>query len=542
MELLREIYESQYSYGQKVQTAFGLKFLTYADFVASGQPLKIIEKTIENHILPVYANTHTEASFTGLQTTHFREEARQIIKDSVNATQDDAVIFCGSGSTSAIHKLYLSLLSSFDQSDKATPTTVFIGPYEHHSNVLPWRESPFELIEIPMAADGGIDLKVLEEELDKRKNSHRIIGSFSAASNVTGIISPVDKINEMIKERGGLAFWDYAGGAPYMKIDMNPGGNFNKDAVFISPHKFIGGPGTPGILVVKKKLFEGLKPVIPGGGTVQFVSKWSHGYINDIEAREEGGTPSILGAIRAGLVFKLKEEVGSDRIEQLEHNYISRAIEYFRDKEKVRILGSLELKRLSFLSFHIAHNGNLLHHNYIVALLNDLFGIQSRGGCSCAGPYGHDLLQIDEVTSNCYVGIIDEGEEGFKPGWVRLNFNYFIPEEEFIFLLNAIEWISEHGWKLLKEYHFEIESGLWQHNSGRSEVKELGDLDMSGISKNIDCQKPTSIYTEYIELANGIVDKAVSDWDNVQGQQFTFSQHELELKWFSISDDVKVHA
>lgn len=538
MNLLNRIYRSQYSYGNKIITPYGERYITYADFIASGQPLKIIESAIQKMVLPTYANTHTEASFTGLQTSHFREEARQIIKNSLNATNEDSLIFCGSGSTGAINKLFLRLQQDFAKSDK--PVTVFIGPYEHHSNVLPWRESSFELIEVPMCRKGGIDLEFLETELKTRKDSHHLIGSFSAASNVTGVKPNVDAINSLLKKYNALTFWDYAGGAPYMKIDMNPGGDLNKDAIFISPHKLVGGPGTPGILVVKKHLFEGGKPVIPGGGTVQFVSKWGHGYIDEIEAREEGGTPEILGAIRAGLAFKLKEDVGPDLIEKIEHEYITEVLARLRHNKNVRILGSLELDRLSFLSFHIGYGDKILHHNFVVAILNDLFGIQSRGGCSCAGPYGHDLLNIDHEKSDTYVEAIGQkGLEGYKPGWVRLNFNYFIPKSEFNFILNAIEWVAANGWKLLPLYNFDVHSGLWVHKEGQMESQQLKSIDFLSIEHHDeDLIKPETVFAQYLLEADEIANSTLDIWptkSNINNDELDYS-----LKWFVTVDDIAI--
>lgn len=537
MDQLEFIYQNQYSFGKKINTPFGLRYITYADFIASGQVLHAIEQFMCQQVFPVYANTHTEASFTGSQTTHFREEARQIIKDSVNASQEDVLIFSGSGSTGAINKLFLKMLQRFEEDPK--PTAVFIGPYEHHSNVLPWRESKFELIEVPINAKGGIDTDFLIRELEKKKTTHNLIGSFSAASNVTGIISPVDEINEILKSNGALAFWDFAGGAPYMHIDMNPGGLKNKDAIFISPHKLVGGPGTPGILIVKRSLFEGKKPVIPGGGTVQFVSKWSHGYINDIEAREEGGTPDIIGAIRAGLAFKLKSDIGTERIETIETQYIESALKRLHKHQNIRILGSLELKRLSFLSFHIRHNDKLLHHNFIVALLNDLFGIQARGGCSCAGPYGHDLLGIDEFTSTCYLHLIENGDEGFKPGWVRLNLNYFIPEQEVEFILQSIEWIADHGYKLLHIYAFEVESGLWRYRDFKPELASLSTFKLSdAVSNSSPLKKDMQTCMNYISEASEVAEKSWNTRDENSFQNFNFNQEEEEMRWFLVPQDL----
>jgi selenocysteine lyase/cysteine desulfurase len=534
--IFETIYQSQYSFGKKIETPFGSRYLTYADFIASGQPLRVIEEYIQDHVLPVYANTHTEASFTGLQTTHFREEARQIIKDSVNANDQDALIFYGSGSTGAIDKLFHKMIQLFS----GKPTTVFIGPYEHHSNVLPWRESEFELIEVPITEKGAIDIEFLQLELEKRQNTHQLIGSFSAASNVTGVLTPVDTINKLLKKYGALTLWDYAGGAPYMHIDMNPGGDLNKDAIFISPHKLVGGPGTPGLLIAKKSLLESTKPVVTGGGTVQFVSKWGHGYIEDIEAREEGGTPEIIGAIRAGLAFQLKEKVGARNIELQEEKFKSIAFEYFKQKKNIRVLGGTELDRLAFFSLQILHGDKLLHHNYIVALLNDLFGIQVRGGCSCAGPYGHDLLAINEETSMCYTDIIASGQEGFKPGWFRFNLNYFIPEEEVHFILQAINWIADHGWKLMHLYHFDVESGLWSHNNqNKIAVDRICNsfLSKNSTTKEPTCDKPLSVYDEYLEYANELLK---NEKNESSLQELNFSEQDESLRWFVIPKDVTI--
>lgn len=539
MDKLEQIYKSQYSYGKEIITPFGERFLTYADFIASGQPLRFIENYLIDNIYPVYANTHTEASFTGLQTTHFREEARQIIKDSVNANEEDALIFCGSGSTGAIDKIFHKVVQLFDNNIK--PTTIFIGPYEHHSNVLPWRESTFELIETPITAEGTIDIEYLKIELEKRKDTHNLIGSFSAASNVTGVISPVDEINMILKKAGALAFWDFAGGAPYMKINMNPGGDLNKDAIFISPHKLVGGPGTPGILIVKKKLIERTKPAVAGGGTVQFVSKWGHGYIDDIEAREEGGTPEIIGAIRAGLAFKLKDEIGPERIEKIEDKYKKLAFSYFEKRPNIRILGGTDLERLSFFSLQIMQGDKLLHHNYVVALLNDLFGIQVRGGCSCAGPYGHDLLAIDQMVSSCYTELIASGKEGFKPGWFRFNLNYFVPEEEVEFILKAIDWIAQHGWKLIHLYEFEIQSGLWSHkHQPEIIIKRLNDSDIINYQPVLKghSRKNPVIFSEYLDHANSIVNLLDSSKINQADSSLTFTKEDEDLRWFLIPQDL----
>ncbi len=487
---------------EAVPGPFGLRRVTYADYTASGRSLGFIEDFIRQAVLPLYANTHTESSGTGLQTTRFREDARRAIRDAVGGSErDHVVLFAGSGSTGAIDKLLdcleirlpADLDDRYDLRSMVPPgerPVVFIGPYEHHSNELPWRESLADVVVIPEDHDGRIDLARLEAELTAHADRPLKIGSFSAASNVTGVISDVRSISILLHRHGALSFWDFAAAAPYVSIEMGPFADTAagretdplayKDAIFISPHKFIGGPGTPGVLVARRELFRNRVPSVPGGGTVAYVNPSEHVYLTDIEHREEGGTPAIVESIRAGLVFGLKEAVGSDAIREREESFIRRAIERWSRNPNLEILGNPALDRLSIVSFVVrmpdagrgamGHGGHrYLHHNYVVALLNDLFGIQSRGGCSCAGPYGHRLLGIDLDTSHEFEREIGRGCEGIKPGWVRVNFNYFISEAVFAFILDAVELVASDGWRLLPHYRFEPETGLWHHAAGTVE-------------------------------------------------------------------------
>ncbi|HEY7470498.1 MAG TPA: aminotransferase class V-fold PLP-dependent enzyme [Acidimicrobiia bacterium] len=496
MDLVEKVRESVIGKDTAVQTPFGLRRVTYADYTASGRSLSFIEDFIRVQVLPLYANTHTETSGTGLQTTRFREEARETIRRSVGANRDEhAVIFAGSGSTGAVDRLIgllgIRIPPSLDEiyglagiiPEDERPV-VFVGPYEHHSNELPWRETIADVIEIKEDADGHIDLVELESRLIEHRNRPLRIGSFSAASNVTGIISDTSAISRLLHEHGALSFWDFAASAPYVAIDMASSGEGNidyKDAVFVSPHKLIGGPGTPGVLVVRRDLLRNEVPVVPGGGTVQYVSPDHHSYIHDAEHREEGGTPAIIESIRAGLVFRLKESVGVDTIRRLEHGFIRRAIESWSTNRNIEILGNPSADRLSIVSFVIRHGARTLHHNFVVALLNDLFGIQARGGCSCAGPYGHRLLGIDLETSSRFEKAIATGCEVIKPGWVRVNFNYFIDESEFSYILEAVHLIADQGWRLLPLYRYEPETALWQHRLGLPRPPtSLDDLDFTG--------------------------------------------------------------
>ena len=484
-ELVTKIRNSVIGNNQLIETSFGQKPLIYADYTASGRSLGFIEQFIENKVLPFYANTHTETSYTGAQSTAFREEARQSVKQAVNAVEEDQLIFCGSGATAAINKLIdilnLRLPADLNKRHKfldliplASRPVVFIGPYEHHSNEIPWRESIADVVVIPLSPSGQLDVTVLKSKLITFADRPIKIGSFSAASNVTGLKTDVDEVAALLHQYDALSFWDYAAAAPYVSIDMNPlNSACSKDAIFLSPHKFVGGPGTPGVLIVKKKLLNNSVPASPGGGTVLYVTPVDHQFIANHERREEGGTPGIVESVRAGLVFKLQQAVGTDLIESLEASFKERALERWKSNKNIEILGDPSQEGLSIFSLRIKYGEIDLHYGFTVALLNDLFGIQARGGCSCAGPYGHELLGMDLDYSRKLEKELNKGHIVMRPGWVRLNFNYFISEETFDYLLKAIEYVSELGWKLLPFYQFDGESGTWRYQGTRIKLDTL---------------------------------------------------------------------
>jgi selenocysteine lyase/cysteine desulfurase len=546
-ELVAKIRDSVIGDGQLIETSFGQKPLIYADYTASGRSLDFIEQFITNRVLPFYANTHTETSFTGAQSTAFREEARQSIKQAVNAVEDDQLIFCGSGATAAINKLIdildLRLPVNLNERHKfldlvpvASRPVIFIGPYEHHSNEIPWRESIADVVVIPLTQSGQLDTKVLQAKLIEFADRPLKIGSFSAASNVTGLKTDVDEVAALLHQYDALSFWDYAAAAPYVSIDMNPlNSACSKDAVFLSPHKFVGGPGTPGVLIVKKQLLKNSVPASPGGGTVLYVTPVDHQFIADHERREEGGTPAIVESVRAGLVFKLQQAVGTDLIESLEASFKERALAQWKLNKNIEVLGDSSQEGLSIFSLRIKHEEADLHYGFVVALLNDLFGIQARGGCSCAGPYGHELLGMDLNYSRKLEKELNKGHMVMRPGWVRLNFNYFINEETFDYLLNAIEYVSELGWKLLPFYEIDSDSGTWRYQGASMKLESLC-LESLFVEDQQPAMDPAKPLSEYL-------DEALKELNKVDESRVRYSlflpESANKMRWFVLPQEIE---
>lgn len=500
-QLIHYIQESIIGDNEIFKSPFGYRKVTYCDYVASGRSLSFIEEYIQSQVLTLYANTHTTTSVTGHQSTLFRHESRQLLMNAMNAnSKKDVLIFTGSGATSASNQLVhlLGLMkSNNDKNDSNSDEheqqpVVFVGPFEHHSNLLPWRESHAKIVTIreSESGDGTLDLNHLRSELVQHSanNRHRLmIGAFSAASNITGIMQDTDTVTALLHVHGAYAVWDYACAAPYVKVDMNVqrtlyGASCHKDAIFFSPHKFVGGPGTPGILLVKKHMFRNREshPTLPGGGTVFFVTDHDQRYLRKAHEREESGTPDVVGSVRAGLCYQLKSAVGDDVIERLEHELYGRVMKSLAQNRNLLLLGhnqhnfseqsgsgsSSSRNRLPIFSFLVKlEDKYVLHYNYVSTLLNDLFGIQSRGGCACAGPYSLRLLGIshDMAKRIEHVLLLDDDYEFLRPGFTRINFNYFFNEETTQYVMDAINWVADHGWKLMPYYTFYPDTGEWKH-------------------------------------------------------------------------------
>ena len=473
-----------------VETPYGTRPLVYADYTASGRQLAFVEDYLRS-LAPLYANSHTEDSTTGLTATRLLRQAEATIKARVNAGPDGRVICCGTGSTGAIHKLQeilgiaippatlrdLGARLADELGDEQAGRlvydlrergpVVFVGPYEHHSNEVTWREGLCIVVEIGLDADGQICLDDLDRHLaDPQWHGRRKVGSFSAASNVTGILAPVREIARRLHAADALALFDYAAGGPYVDIDMCPDDpEARLDAVFLSPHKCIGGPGSSGVLVFHDSLYpHDLAPSVGGGGTVQYVSEVFHDYTDDVEARETAGTPGLYQVLRAALALDVKAAVGAGAIRQREHELLKRALERWGETDRVEVLGPTTVDRLSILSFNVRDGqGRYLHPRFVTVLLDDLFGIQSRAGCSCAGPYGHRLLDIDPATSARYRQCLVDGIHGLKPGWARVGLHFSMSDAEADYVIDAVRFVADHGVAFLADYTFDVATGAWTH-------------------------------------------------------------------------------
>jgi len=431
---------------QFFETPYGPQRIIYADWTASGRAYRPIEMRLQEEILPFFANTHSRSTITGERMSNAYEEARTIVREHVNAREDDCLIFSGSGMTAAVNKLQRimglripeRLMGYIDcpRPEEAARPLVLVTHMEHHSNDISWLETIATVEMIRPAADGNVDLQHLRELLERFRHRKNKIAAVTACSNVTGIETPVHEIAAIMHEYDGLCFVDYACSAPYVPINMHPGPRSKDlDAIYFSFHKFLGGPGTPGVLIFNSGLYRNRIPDEPGGGTMLYSNPWGvHEYVADVQQREEGGTPPILQAIKAGMCIRLKEEMGLENMLCREKEMVLRLLDGLGKIAGVQILGAAT-KRLGIVSF-IVRNA---HYDLIVRLLNDRFGIQSRGGCSCAGTYGHLLLDIGEERSYQILDSLRAGDNWSKPGWVRLSVHPTMTDAEIDYIIDAVE-------------------------------------------------------------------------------------------------------
>ncbi len=453
------------------ESPYGKKKLIYADWIAGGRLYEPIEDLMKNRFGPMVGNTHSESSEVGTTMTMLYKEARNIIKTHVNAEEGDCLLSVGSGMTGAVNKLMRILgLSIPDQAEKFIKKEipeeeipiVFITYMEHHSNHTDWLESIADVVILEPEEDYGADLATqLLQQLEKYKNRKLKIGSFSAGSNVTGIIPDYHQLAEIMHQYNGYAFADFAASAPYVSINMHPENKSQSlDAIFFSPHKALGGPGSCGILVFNKRMYKNKRPDQPGGGTVLWTNRWNeYAYFENIEAREDGGTPPYLQTIRTALVMKLKEEMGVDNILKREHELLEIAFRELEKMPEVHILAKDKKDRLGVISFYVPG----IHHNLIVKLLSDHYGIQVRGGCSCAGTYGHFLLKVSKEESHRITHMIDEGDLSEKPGWVRLSLHPTMTNEELLYIIRSLKDIIINIEDFKKDYAFEKCQGEFYH-------------------------------------------------------------------------------
>ncbi len=438
--------------GAAFDSPFGVQKLLYADYVASGRALRQVEGFIMEQVLPFYANSHTEASFCGGMMTRMRREARAVIAAECGADDRFATVFAGSGATAGLNRL-VHLLGVAEAVARGENPLVLIGPYEHHSNILPWRESGAEVVEIAEAASGGPDMAALKAAL-VAAGGRQIVGAFSAASNVTGIVTDADAVTRLLKAHGAVAVWDYAGAGPYLPIDMRAGTDAEKDAVVVSAHKFLGGPGASGVMIVRKAAVCSRRMFQPGGGTVKFVSPTAHDYSADIATREEAGTPNVVGDIRAALVFMVKAAIGQARMDARHSALRQRALAVWRNNPNMVLMGNVDAQALPIFSFRVRDSakGGYLHHQLFTRLLSDVYGIQARGGCACAGPYAHRLLGIEAAESDAIRTAILRGEEMEKPGWTRLNLSVLMEDAKADFVISAVDALARNPYPMADAY------------------------------------------------------------------------------------------
>lgn len=465
---------------QTFESPYGEQRLIYTDWTASGRLYRPIEEKLINQFGPFVANTHTETSTSGAAMTLAYHEARKIIKKHVNANENDVLITEGSGMTGVINKFQriLGLKISENLKDhtfvpEEKKPVVFVSHMEHHSNQTSWYETIADVVVVPCNSEGLVCLKEFERCIQHYDDRPLKMVSIVATSNVTGIHTPYQEVAKLIHRYNGLCFVDFACCAPYIEIDMHPEDkDAYLDAIFFSPHKFLGGPGSSGVLIFNKKLYKNLVPDNPGGGTVTYTNPWGdHDYFDDVETREDGGTPAFLQTIRIALTIQLKESMGIANMKNREDEINAVIFNTLEALPKIQILAPKHKNRLSIFSFY--HED--FHFNLVVKLLNDRFGIQTRGGCSCAGTYGHFLLNVDQEKSYHIKDQISGGCSTEKPGWVRLSVHPTTTDAEIEFICHALIELCQNIEKWSKDYEYDSVKNDFVHKSHNSIEAKLVD-------------------------------------------------------------------
>lgn len=527
-----------------IRTPFGNRLMVYGDYTASGRCLDFVEEVIRGHQVS-YANTHTEDDETGRITSMLLHQAEQIIKKSVNAGDHNCIINCGAGATACIYRLQQILgialptttwnrvdeqlqeslgeegANAFRDRLERTRPVVFVGPYEHHSNEISWRTGLATVVEVDLDEEGSISLAHLEKLLQEPRYQNRLrVGSFSAASNVSGMRSPVHEIAKLLHRFDALACFDYSASAPYEAINMNPpddgsGEDASLDAIFLSPHKFIGGPGSSGILIFDEKIYaKDLAPSIAGGGTVSYVNRIDQDFFNDIEEREKAGTPGILQTLKAALAITVRDSVTVERIEARETELLHRAFDSWNTNPAIEILGNPDPdRRIAIVSFNVrSPDGLHLHPKFVTVLLNDLFGVQSRAGCACAGPYGHRLLGIGLEMSQKYRDAINDGIAGIKPGWCRVNLHFSMDDAEAQYLIDAVNFVATNGHLFLRLYEFDLVEGVWTHRDAVPlEADLLGNGKAGNGRKFMPAMRRKYLYRSYLRAAGEMAESLAKE-------------------------------
>ena len=462
---------------QEFETPFGKKKIVYTDWTASGRLYRPIEEKLMNEFGPFVANTHTETTVSGTAMTMAYQEAKHIIKRHVNANDNDVLINTGTGMTGVVNKFQRILglkipenLAAFTNIPAALKPIVFISHMEHHSNQTSWLETRADVVVIPANEDGLFCLEELKILLEKYKDRNFKIASITSCSNVTGIRTPYHEAAKIMHQNNGVCFVDFACSGPYVEIDMHPDDESYLDAIFFSPHKFLGGPGTSGVLVFNKNLYNNNIPDCPGGGTVSWTNPWGeHKYIDNIEDREDGGTPGFLQVIKTALAIQLKEQMGIINILEREHELVDYVFSELNNIGNLHILANQHQERLGVISFYI----DGLHFNLGVKLLNDKFGIQTRGGCSCAGTYGHYLLHVDQEASHDLVCQITSGDLIKKPGWIRMSIHPTTTSDEIQMVCESIKALAQQHEEWAKDYQYNPTTNEFVHRKALHQEKEM---------------------------------------------------------------------